>query len=253
MNMNSMGTMEYVWLRLRRLPRWIWIACGLAMLIVPALLLWLAISLFGGAWQAGSAWLGQGREALQSALPAEVKQLARELPNAETALGALQIEAQQRVQGEVERLRAAVPASAEALQQELVGGAVPAAAEGLRQLTQQSRASAEKAVSTFLGSARPSTDVSGEDPPGIARLPGFVRTGFSREENVLRVSWAGAAAHAEVTAFYTQQLTAAGYSARVLAANAQAETVEFESPQQKLVLAVRSDGRGGSEVDWEVL
>lgn len=32
----------------------------------------------------------------------------------------------------------------------------------------------------------------------------------------------------------------------------QAETVEFESAQRKLTLAVRDDGRGGSELDWEV-
>lgn len=250
--MNHVGLMEFAWLRLRRLPRSVWIAGGLALLLLPALLLWLAVSLFGGAWQVGSSLLGQGRDVLQSALPANVEHVMREMPNADAALGALQSDAQQRVQAEVARLGAAIPASAEALQQELLGGAVPAASESLRQLAQQGRAGADQALSSWLGSARPTTDVSGEDPPGIARLPGFVRTAFAREGGRLRVSWVGAAPHSDVVAYYTQQLGAAGYSARVLAASAQAETVEFESAQRKLTLAVRDDGRGGSELDWEV-
>jgi len=247
--MNHVGLMEFVWLRLRRLPRWVWITGGLAMHIIPVLLLWLVLSLFGGAWQVGSAWLGQGREALQSVLPANVEQLAHDLPTTQAALGALQSEAEQRMQEQVERLRAAVPASAEALQQQL---GVPAAAEGLRQLRQQGRSSAEQTVSSWLAPARPSTDVRGEDPPGIARLPGFIRTAFTRLDDRLRVSWVGAAPHTEVVAYYTQQLSAAGYSSQVLAASAQSETVEFKSPQRKLTLAVRDDGRGGSELDWEV-
>ena len=250
--MNRVGLMEFAWLRLRRLPRSVWIAGGLALLVVPLLLLWMAFALFGGAWQLGSTWLGQGREALQMALPADVEQMTRELPNVDTALGALHSGAQQRVQAEAERLRAAIPVSAEALQQELVGGTLPAATEGLRQLTQQGRASADWAISSWLGPARPSTDVRGEDPPGIARLPGFVRTAFNREDDRLRVSWVGAAPHTEVAAFYTQQLSAAGYSAQVLAASAQSEMVEFASPERRLTLAVRDDGRGGSELDWEV-
>lgn len=250
--MNRVGLLEFAWLRLRRLPRSVWIAGALAMLILPALLLWLALSLFGNAWQVGSAWLGQSRESLQSALPASVEQLARELPNAQVTLGALQSEAQQRVKEEVERLGAAIPGSAEALQQGLIGAALPAGTEGLRQLAQQGRASAEHAVSSLLAPARPTTDVRGEDPPGIMRLPGFTRTAFAREGDRLKVSWVGAVPPAEVVTHYTQQLEAAGYQARVIAANAHSETVEFESAERKLVLAVRSDGRGGSELDWEV-
>lgn len=250
--MNRVGMLEFVWLRLRRLPRSVWIAGALAMLILPALLIWLALSLFAGAWQAGSAWLGQSRDALQSALPANVELLARDLPNVDAALGALQSNAQQRVQEEVERLGAAIPASAEALQQGLIGAALPAGAESVRQLAQQGRASAQQAVSTLLAPARPTTDVRGEDPAGIERLPGFTRTAFARKGDRLKVSWVGAAPPAEVVTHYTQQLEAAGYQTRVLAANAHSETVEFESPQRTLTLAVRNDGRGGSELDWEV-
>ena len=160
--MNRVGMLEFVWLRLRRLPRSVWIAGALAMLILPALLLWLALSLFGNAWQVGSAWLGQSREALQSALPANVEQLARELPNAQATLGTLQSEAQQRVKEEVERLGAAIPASAEALQQGLIGAALPAGTEGLRQLAQQvfSHPLPLEAVTEWLRGARP--ELAGE-------------------------------------------------------------------------------------------
>ena len=111
---------------------------------------------------------------------------------------------------------------------------------------------AEQAVSTLLAPPRPTTDVRGEDPAGIERLPGFTRTAFARDGDRLKVSWVGAAPPAQVAAYYMEQLGAAGYQTRVLAANAQAETLEFESPQRKLTLAVRGDGRGGSELDWEV-
>ncbi|MBK8066292.1 MAG: hypothetical protein IPK27_01300 [Rhodanobacteraceae bacterium] len=249
--MNRIGVKELLWQRVSRLPAKVWIAAGFALLLIPALLLWLLFAVVGGAWQAGGALLGQGREALQQALPAEVAQLAAELPAADT-LEALQTEAQQRVQAEVERLKAAVPASTDALQQGLAAATLPAAAEGLRQLTEQGRASADQALGSLLGPARPASDVGGEDPPGIARLPGFVRTAFARDGDTLKVSWAGPAPHAEVVAFYTGQLAAAGYSAKVLKADAGTEVVRFESGERSILLSARSAGRAGSTLDWEV-
>ncbi len=249
--MNRIGVMEFVWQRVRRMPAKVWIAAGFALLLIPALLLWLLFAVVGGAWQAGGALLGQGREALQGALPAEVAQLARELPRAGT-LEALQAEAQQRVQAEVDRLKEVVPASAEALQQGLAAATLPAAAEGLRQLTEQGRASADQAVASLLGPARPASDVGGEDPPGIARLPGFVRTAFARDGDTLTVSWAGPAPHAQVVAHYTRELEAQGFRPQVLSADAGAEVVSFESSDRRLLLSARSDGRGGSELGWEV-
>lgn len=227
--MNRVGVMQFVWQRAKRMPAKVWIAAGFALLLIPALLLWLVFAVVGGAWQVGGALLGQGRAALEQALPAEVAQIARELPQG-AALETLQTEAQQRVRAEVERLNAAVPASAEALQQGLAG----------------------EAMSPLLGPARPSSDVGGEDPPGIERLPGFVRTAFARDGEAIKVSWEGAAPHAEVVAYYTRQLQAQGYRAQVLSADAAAESVRFESSARQLTLSARNDGRGGSEVDWAV-
>jgi hypothetical protein len=249
--MNPMGAAQPVLTQLKRLPRSVWIAGGLALLLIPLLLLWLLFSLVGGAWQAGAALLGQGREALQTALPEEVQRIARELPTA-GALETLQAEAQQRAQAELERLKSSIPASAEALQQGLAAVALPAAAENLRQLTEQGRVTADQALSSLLGGKRPASDVSGEDPPGVIRLPGFVRTAFVRDGEALKVSWSGPAPHAEVVAFYTQQLGAAGYRAQVLEAGTSSEVVSFESPERRLTLSASDDGRGGSRIDWSV-
>lgn len=247
--MNRVGVMEFVWLRLKHLPKSVWLAIGFTLLLIPALLLWLVISLVGGAWQTGGALVDQGRAVLQQVLPAQVEELARGLPQP-AALAALPAEAQQHLQAEVERLQSTLPASAEALQQDLAGAVLPAAA-ALQQLTEQGRTSADRALA-LLAPARPTADVGGEDPPGVVRLPGFVRTAFARDGETLKVSWSGAAPHAEVVAFYTQQLGTAGYRAKVLQADKTVEVVSFESPQRQLTLTARADARGGSNIDWEV-
>jgi hypothetical protein len=249
--MNRIGVVTFLAQRLKHVPRSVWIAAGFALVLIPVLLLWLLFALVGGAWQAGGTLLGQGREVLQSVLPAEVEQLTRDLQPG-GALEALQGEAQQRLQAEVDRLQAVIPASAEALQQDLAGAALPAATESLRQLTQQGQATLDQALAPLLGPARPAADVGGEDPPGVERLPGFVRTAFVRDGDTLKVSWSGSAPHAEVIAFYTRQFGAAGYRAQVLEAGVSSEVVSFESPERRLTLSARADGRGGSEIDWEV-
>jgi hypothetical protein len=248
---NRIEVAQPLWAHLKRLPRWVWIGGGLALLLIPVLVLWMLFALVGSAWQAGGAMVGQGREALQTMLPEEVQRLARELPAA-GALQTLQAEAQQRAQAELDRLKVAIPSSAEALQQGLAVAALPVAAENLRQLSEQGRATADQALSALLGGKRPAADVSGEDPPGVVRLPGFVRTAFARDGNALKVSWSGSAPHAEVVAFYTQQLGAAGYSAKVLQAGSSGEVVSFESAERRLTLSARDDGRSGSEIEWQV-
>jgi len=185
-------------------------------------------------------------------MPAETGQLTRELPAVAAALSGMHSDATQQLKAEVERVRAAIPASAEALSQELTGGVLPNATEGLRQLAQQGRASTQQALSQWLPPARPATDVIGEDPPDVERIPGFVRTAFARDGERLRVSWAGAAPHTDVLDFYTQQLGAAGYRPQVRQSGTESGVIEFASAQRSLTLAVRSDGRGGSELDWEV-
>lgn len=247
--MNRVGVMQFVWLRLKRLPKSVWLAAGFALLLIPALLLWLVISLVGGVWQTGGALVDQGRTVLQQVLPAQVEELARELPPS-AALVALPAEAQQQLQAEVERLKSTLPASMEALQQDLAGAVLPAAA-AVQQLTEQGRTAADRALA-LRAAARPTTDVGGEDPPGVVRLPGFVRTAFARDGDTLKVSWSGAAPHAEVVAFYVQQLGTAGYRAQIVQADQSVEVVRFESSQRQLRLTARADAAGGSQIDWEV-
>ncbi|MBK8287184.1 MAG: hypothetical protein IPK97_21255 [Ahniella sp.] len=249
--MSRSGMSGFVWQHLKRLPRSVWIVGGLALVLIPVLLVGLLVVVVGGAWQAGGALIGQGSAALERAIPADVAQLARELPEAAT-LESLKAESQQRMEAELERLKAAAPVSAEALEQGLAAAALPAATEGLRQWTEQGRASADAALGALLGPTRPAADVSGEDPPGIVRLPGFVRTAFVRDGESLKVSWSGPAPHAEVVAFYTAQLAAAGYKAQVLEAGVDSEVVSFESTDRRLTLSARKGSRGGSEIEWAV-
>ena len=244
--MNSISAMGNILMWLRRLPRSFWIVSALVLMLVPVLLVWLLFSVFSGTWQAGSSLLGQSRETLNTVLTGE-------MPSTETTTGLLPSDVQERLQTEVDRVRAAIPASAEELQQKLAGVSLPAAMEDVRQTTEQGRAKVDQVMSSWLAPVRPTTDVGGEDPPGVTRLPGFVRTEFARDGDRLQVSLIGDAPHGEVVAYYKQQLIADGYSARVLKASAQAEKVEFESADRKLTLEARDDGRGGSELNWEVL
>jgi hypothetical protein len=179
--MNRIGVVTFLAQRLRHVPRSVWIAAGFALVLIPVLLLWLLFALVGGAWQAGGTLLGQGREVLQSVLPAELGELARDLPPG-GAVEALQGEAQQRLQAGFEHLQSAIPASAEALQQGLTGAAVPAATESLRQLMQQGQATVDQALAPLLGHARPAADVGGEDPPGVSdRADGRGGSGIEAE------------------------------------------------------------------------
>jgi hypothetical protein len=165
--MNRVGVLMFLAQRLKHVPRSLWIAAGFALVLIPVLLLWLLFKLAGGAWQAGGTLLGQGREVLQSVLPAEVEQLTRDLPPG-GALEALQGEAQQRLQAEVDRLQSAIPVTVEALQRGLADVALPAASESLRQLTEQGQATVDQALAPLLGPASPADDVGGEDPPELS-------------------------------------------------------------------------------------
>lgn len=113
--MNPIGAMDFLWLKLRRVPRWAWISGGLVILLVPALLMWLLFTLIGSAWQSGSALLVQEREALQSALPSAIRDAQHALPEAAAALRQLTGAAQSEVDAAISDARQAVPEAAAAL------------------------------------------------------------------------------------------------------------------------------------------
>lgn len=120
--MNTLGMMDFVWLRLRRVPRWAWISGALVVLLVPALLMWLLFTLVGGAWQSGSAMLLQEREALRSALPAAISDAQQAVPEAAAALRQLTGAAQAEVDAAIGDAQRTLPVAADALRQ-LTGAA----------------------------------------------------------------------------------------------------------------------------------
>lgn len=136
--MNTLGVMDFLWLKLRRVPRWAWIGGGLVVLLVPALLMWLLFTLVGGAWQSGSALLLQERDALRSVLPAAISDAQQAMPEATAALRQLAGAAQTKVDAAIDDAQRNLPVAADAL----------------RQLTGDAQTGLESVVG-YVGKARP--------------------------------------------------------------------------------------------------
>lgn len=250
-----------------RIPRWAWISGGLAIVLVPVLLVWLAFTLLGGAWQASSGlaeqargWIGVvapdvAREA--DAVLADVRKAAEVLtPLATDPVDA----ARQMVDAKTAEATAAVrdslgEAGAElaakaAAATTLASGAVlagGAALAGESGITEEGQATID-AASGVLGSL-PATDVAGEDPEGFTRMPGFVRTAFQRGDDGIVASYVGVAPQADVMAFHRQALEQAGYTAIVQSADATGTTIEFRKEGRILVLWSRAGAEGLTQLE----
>lgn len=259
--MNRIDGVQYLWLRLRRVPRWAWISAGLGLLLIPVLLIWMAFALLGVAWQGGSSLVNQGREWLGLSLPQAQAQLEAALPDPKALIDQVVPDVQQQVQAQLQSAQAGLEQARNGLQAVLPSAeqGLASAAAGLaatrtqmETLLNQGRNSVDQALVGMLKAPLPTQDVGGEDPAEIPRLPGFVRTAFARDGEKLSVSYAGPAAHGEIVRFYRSALAPAGYESTVMAATADTEVVEFRSAERLLTLTARSDGQGRSALTWEV-
>lgn len=259
--MNRIDGVQYLWLRLRRVPRWAWISAGLGLLLIPVLLIWMAFALLGVAWQGGSSLVNQGREWLGLSLPQAQAQLEAALPDPKALIDQVVPDVQQQVQAQLQSAQAGLEQARNGLQAVLPSAeqGLASAAAGLaatrtqmETLLNQGRNSVDQALVGMLKAPLPTQDVGGEDPAEIPRLPGFVRTAFARDGERLSVSYAGPAAHGEIVRFYRSALAPAGYESTVMAATADTEVVEFRSAERLLTLTARSDGQGRSALTWEV-
>lgn len=259
--MNRIDGLQYLWLRLRRVPRWAWISAGLGLLLIPVLLVWLAVALLGTAWQGGASLVNQGREWLGLSLPQAQAQLEAALPDPKALIDQVVPDVQQQVQAQLQAAKDEIQQASSGLQavlpnaeQTLAGAAAGLAATRtqMETLLQQGRNSVDQALAGMLKTPLPTQDVGGEDPAEIPRLPGFVRTAFARNGKSLSVSYAGPAAHGEIVRFYRSALAPAGYESQVMAATTDTEIVEFRSAERLLTLTARSDGQGHSALTWEV-
>jgi hypothetical protein len=266
-------------LSLRRLPRWVWMVGGLALIGLPLLALALGAAALFGLWQWGSTAVETGRAELAERVPAlaaplealgaasldEAAQKARALTDeARTRLAegqaALAVDPAQVVEAlapEAAARAAELQAQAEALKSSLpdlrqpLDGLAAEAGAALRAPLQQSGAALAVATAALAALQLPGSDVGGSDPADIPRLPGFVRVAYQQGEGEARVAYAGPAPLREVVDFYRSELSEDGWQVQALESSAAAERLRFEREGRALELVVSADGPRRSRLQWQ--
>lgn len=266
-------------LSLRRLPRWVWVVGGLALIGLPLLALALGAAALFGLWQWGSAAVETGRTELAERVPAlaapleslgaasldEATQTARALTEEARArlaegqavlatdpaqvVAALAPEAAARaaeLQAQAEALKSSLPSLAQPLD-----GLAAEASEALRAPLQQGGAALAAATAGLAALQLPSSDVGGSDPADIPRLPGFVRVAYQEGEGEARVAYAGPAPLREVVDFYRSELSEDGWQVQALESSGAAERLRFERAGRALELVVSADGPRRSRLQWQ--
>jgi hypothetical protein len=245
--------------RLRALPRWAWLLLALVLIGLPLLLIALAIAAVVGLWSWGGQMIDTGRAELQQQVPA----LTSSVDAARAALQgdlrasaeALAPQASAAAQAELERLKASAETLRQ-LQQEAsaAGTAVAAglAANAAAELAKVQAAGVAQVQQGLAAVALPAVDVGGEDPPGIVRLPGFARVEYLRDGDGQRISFAGPLPMRAVADHYRAALSAAGYRAEVVAADASSERLRFSSDARSLELLVTAEGPLRSRLQWRL-
>ncbi len=266
-------------LSLRRLPRWVWVVGGLALIGLPLLALALGAAALFGLWQWGSAAVESGRAELAERVPALAAPLeslgAASLDEATRTARALTEEARARLaEGqavlatdpaqvvaalapEAAARAAELQAQAEALKSSLpnlaqpLDGLAAEASEALRAPLLQGGAALAAATAGLAALQLPSSDVGGSDPADIPRLPGFVRVAYQQGEGEARVAYAGPAPLREVVDFYRSELSEDGWQVQALESSVAAERLRFERAGRALELVVSADGPRRSRLQWQ--
>lgn len=89
-----------------------------------------------------------------------------------------------------------------------------------------------------LKTAPPPRDVSGADLGPVARYPGLARTYWQRDGKQITIEYQGKADYAAVLEHYAKGFTAKGYTQHVQSATPTAETHEYTSGNERIVLKV---------------
>jgi len=208
-------------------------AAGLAVVLVPVLLVWLALSCWAAPGRPGNGLGGTGaqlgRRRRAGRRPRGGRRAGpgpaggrRPCPDRGGSGGccardvdAKAAEATAAVRESLGEASADLAATAAAATT-LAGGAAlasGAALTGDEAVAERVDGALDAAVGALV--PLPTTDVAGEDPEGFTRIPGFVRTAFQRGEDGIVVSYVGVAPQADVMAFHRQALEQAGYTAIV--------------------------------------
>lgn len=247
----------------RRIPRWAWVSAALALVLVPVLLVWLAVALLGGAWQAGSglvdqakSWIGlvapeAAREA--DAAIAQVREAAQALAPLATdpaAAARAAVEAKVAEAGAVvtEPLAdASAELAAKAAAAATLAGAAALAGQEAGAIAERGRAALDGAIGALA--PLPTADVAGEDPPGFERLPGFVRTAYRRGDGGAMATYLGAGSQADVMDFHRKALERAGYAPIVQASDERSTAIEFRKDGQTLWVLTKAEAGGRTRVE----
>jgi len=264
---------------LRRLPRWVWVVGGLALIGLPLLALALGAAALFGLWQWSSAAVESGRAELAERVPAlaapleslgaasldEATQAARaltedakaRLAEGQAALAVDPAQVVEAVAPEAAARAAELQAQAEALKSNLsdlsqpLDGLAAEASKALRAPLQQGGAALAAATAALAALQLPNSDVGGSDPTDIPRLPGFVRVAYQQGEGEARVAYAGPAPLREVVDFYRSELSEDGWEVQALESSVAAERLRFEREGRALELVVSADGPRRSRLQWQ--
>lgn len=246
-----------------RIPRWAWVSAAFALVLVPVLLVWMAVALLGGAWQAGSGLVDQAKGWIGLVAPEAAREADAALAQVREAAQALAplatdpaTAARAAVEAKVAEAEAAVSeplteASAElaakAAAAATLAGAAALAGHEAAAVADRGRAALNGALAALT--PLPTADVAGEDPPGFERLPGFVRTAYRRGDGGVVATYLGVAPQSEVMAFHRKALEQSGYAAIVQSADQKSTAMEFRREGRTLWLSTIEEAGGRTRVE----
>lgn len=192
------------------LRRRTWIGVGVGLLVVIALLIWVALALIGWLWGQTQSLAGTAPEALQGTSRSVLEQVRGVVPGA---------------QGMLDQAKERVPGIQSTLDQ--MKEAIPGAREKLADL-----------VPALTPETLPQRDVSGEDLGPVERPAGLVRTQWQRAGSQAVVGYEGKAGYVTVLDLYAKGFAAHGFKQNVESATQNEETHNYSNGAEQYIVKV---------------
>ena len=196
--------------RFLQVRRGTWIAIGLGVLTLVALLVWATIALLGWFFGQAQGLIGNAPDVARGAI-GQVEQVAPGVSaQIEQVAPGVSAQIEQVVPGVRERIEQVVPGVREQL-----GAWVPA-----------------------LKPEPPPRDVSGTDIGPVERYPGLARSHWHREGREVTVRYEGTAAYTAVLDHYVRGFAAQGYAQTVLSAAPEGERHDYVKGAERVGFAL---------------
>jgi len=126
-------------------------------------------------------------------------------------------------------------------------GSAPEAVRGAVEQAEQAVPGAREKLGEILPAfktASPRRDVSGTDLGPVARYPGLTRTHWQRDGKQVMIEYQGEADYTAVLDHYAKGFAAKGYAQSVQSATLTAETHEYSTGSERIVLKVAQQPKG---------